>query len=46
VLRNWDIARLEKDQGMDLIVYTKDIPDEKILKTIKSIGSFEITKTP
>jgi predicted nucleotidyltransferase component of viral defense system len=45
MLKNWEIAKLEKEKGVDLIVYTNDIPEEKILESIKKIGPFEITKT-
>lgn len=44
ILRNWEIAKQEKDEGVDLIVYTKDIPNQEILNTIKSIGPFKIDK--
>jgi len=46
ILRNWEIAKQEKGKGVDLIFYTKDISNEKILEAIKSIGPFEISKTP
>ena len=44
ILRNWEIAKREKGKGVDFIVYTKDVSNENILKTIKSIGPFEIRK--
>jgi predicted nucleotidyltransferase component of viral defense system len=44
ILRNWEIAKQERGKGVDLIVYTKDLKDEEILKTIKRIGHFEIQK--
>jgi hypothetical protein len=45
ILRNWEIAKQEKGKGVDLIVYTKEIPEEKILEAIERIGHFEITKS-
>ena len=45
MLRNWEIAKQEKGEGVDIIVYTKDVSNENILKAIKSIGPFEIKKT-
>ena len=44
ILRNWEIARQEKSKGVDLIVYTKEIPGEKTLEAIDRIGPFEIRK--
>jgi len=44
ILRNWEIAKQEKDEGVDLIVYTKDMPNKEILNTIKRIGPFKIDK--
>ena len=41
MLRNWEIAKQEKGEGVDIIVYTKDVSNENILKAIKSIGQFE-----
>jgi predicted nucleotidyltransferase component of viral defense system len=46
MLRNLEIAKQEKDRGMDLIVYMKEISEEKILKSVLSFGSFEISKNP
>ena len=45
MLRNWEIAKQEKVKGADLIVYSKEISEEKILETIERIGPFEISKT-
>ncbi len=45
ILRNWEIAKQEKGKGADLIVYTKEIPEEKIQESIERIGPFEIRKT-
>jgi predicted nucleotidyltransferase component of viral defense system len=45
ILQNWEIAKQEKGKGVDLIVYTKEIPEEKILEAIERIGPFEITKS-
>lgn len=44
MLRNWEIAKQEKEKGADLIVYTKEISEEKILESIERIGPFEIRK--
>ena len=44
ILRNWEIAKQEIGRGVDLIVYTKEMPEEKILDAIKRFGPFEITK--
>jgi predicted nucleotidyltransferase component of viral defense system len=44
MLRNWEIAKQEKEKGVDLIVYAKEISEEKILESIKRIGPFEIRK--
>ena len=46
MLRNLEIAKQEKDRGMDLIAYMKEISEEKILKSVLSFGSFEICKNP
>jgi predicted nucleotidyltransferase component of viral defense system len=45
ILQNWEIAKQEKGKGVDIIVYTKEISDEKILESIKGIGAFEIRQT-
>jgi predicted nucleotidyltransferase component of viral defense system len=45
MLRNWEIARQEIGKGADLIVYTKDVSNENILKAIKSIGPFDVRKS-
>ena len=45
MLRNWQIAKQEKGKGVDLIVYTKEISEERILESIKRIGPFEIRKS-
>ena len=42
MLRNWEIAKQEKGKGVDLIAYTREISEEKILESVKSIGPFEI----
>jgi uncharacterized protein len=44
MLRNWEIAKQEKEKGADLIVYSKEIPEDQILESIKRIGPFEIKK--
>lgn len=44
MLRNWDIAKQEMGRGADLIVYTKELPEAKILDAIQRLGHFEITK--
>ncbi len=44
ILRNWGIAKQEKGKGIDLIVYTKEISEEKILESIQRIGPFEVRK--
>ncbi len=44
MLRNWEIAKQEKGKGVDIIVYTKEVSDEKILESIKHLGPFEINK--
>jgi predicted nucleotidyltransferase component of viral defense system len=44
MLRNWEIAKQEKGKGVDLIVYTKEISEEKILESIRRIGPCEIGK--
>ncbi len=45
MLRNWEIAKEEKGEGVDLIVYAKEVPEEEILESIERIGPFEIRKT-
>jgi len=45
ILRNWEIAKQEKGKGVDLVVYTKEISEERILESIRRIGPFEIGKT-
>jgi uncharacterized protein len=44
MLRNWEIAKQEKENSIDLVVYSKEIPQEQILESIKRIGPFEIRK--
>lgn len=44
ILKNWEIARQEKGRGADLIVYSKDVSEKKILNAISRIGSFEINR--
>lgn len=46
MLQNWEIAKQEKEKGVDLIVYTKEVAEEKIIESIKRFGPFEIRKTP
>jgi predicted nucleotidyltransferase component of viral defense system len=45
MLQNWEIAKQEKGRGADLVVYTKEISEEKILEAIKRIGPFELRKS-
>lgn len=45
IFRNWEIAKQERGGAVGLIVYTKDMPDEEIVQTVKRIGPFEIQKT-
>jgi predicted nucleotidyltransferase component of viral defense system len=45
ILRNWGIAKQEKGKGVDLIAYTKEISEEKILESILRIGPFEVRNT-
>lgn len=45
IWRNWEIAAQEKDEDVDIVVYLRDLPNEKILNTIKRIGQFKI-ETP
>ena len=42
MLQNWEIAKQEKGQGVDLVVYTKEVSEDEILSAIKTIGPFEI----
>jgi hypothetical protein len=44
ILRRWEIAKLEKIRGADLIVHKEEISNEKTLESIKKIGPFEIRK--
>ncbi len=44
MLRNWEIAKQEKGKGVGLIVYAKEISEEKIQESVKSIGPLKIRK--